>query len=598
MTVELALLGLGLVAPLVASWWVQRRRTAARARGGAARYRCSLVVAPGEAPGPYPAVRSRGALLVGDGTLLWHGDDGLRLDLSRTGLLPVRRREPASSAGRRADDVVLACQDGQGTNLHVQGRVDSVLGLWDELRARPLPAAPLPPTVLPPARDHRWAVRPGLALLSSGLLAGVLSALFWTATPVQATVLAAGSVDEYCTVAWTDPRSGADRRNDVDCYEAVGADERYYALAGPLHGELVHADDPLLWAVVSGALVLGSLAWLATGAAGRRRARPARPGAGAAPRAARLAEVAPLTADRSDFASVTAHARARAEAEGWSFDGCEGAPDALPVPRWARTDRGRLVAVLSVPLGAVLGVGTLAVLLGWAAFTGLATTWQPTATVTATVEGEPFELVPFGPVELDVRFRDGEGRPHQAYVVVDAGWTAVDTLPVEYAVARPGHARALRSDATPTVLALAAVAVGAALAFAGWRLRTVLHVRRAEQRAAARPPRELGYVLLHSVDSECVLVLSRSDGFGTPDRAVVLVDDVRGTLPGTGRLTLRGDDAPGSAVLAAWRGRPLALASWLLELDRDELLALVNATDLDDGPDRTAPQPKKTSASA
>lgn len=556
-----------------------RRRRAALSRGGEAAFRVRL--AGGAAP--YPQVPRRGVLRVGPQTLVWAArGGGPVLDLGPSGLHGLRSRLPGRGDRAGQDDMVMTAADGLGTPVRLIGRSEGLAQLDELLRDRPRPDAPRAPTVVRPGRTRPPLGWPAV-LAGLGLLGGALTALLLaTAVGVTGTVVTEGTEEDYCTVRWSDPRAGgAQRTNGVDCFEEEGDDVDLVALGGPWRGEVVYGEDPWFWGGASALLVLGGLGLAAWRIRDRRRDA-------AAPLPALDAPPAPpeLRADQLAWEDVSAAVRTRARAEGWPFDVDPAAAERV---EWAVRSPGRLLlAQVGLAVLPLLGGAAFGLLIGWTAFAGMSTLLGPTSAATAQVTDEYLEgPVPFASGDVEVTFPLAGGSA--TTLVAVRGWPdpAPTSLRVVYATADPDRARSLDHDGAPVGAAVGALPLVIGLGWTGWRLTRTALQRRQAKRALNGPSRRLRYVLVPDLDSEMVLLLW--EGAATrPTRALTLVDDPRGRLSCAGTVELRGGKEPGDVVAAFVDGRPLLLASALLELDEQDALDVVNAVDDGDDARRSA----------
>jgi hypothetical protein len=436
-------------------------------------------------------------------------------------------------------------------------------------------------------RRHVFAGKPAALTALGFVLAAAAAVVVSAGSRVPATIVDASNADDYCTVRWVDPVDGQRRTNGVDCYEPAGRTIEIIALGGPLRGEVIDTDTPWVWAFLAGAVVLSgpSLAgWRAFRGRRHRVADAARSpmtvaGWGPAPVSV---DIPVLTEAELHWSRIEEVMRRRAELEGWDAAGPlrDGVtPTRASVGRSLPQRLQVLLARGSILLPAAFGV-FVALLVGWSSFAAVLATTGSSATVDATVDGEPLSLIPLiTPDDLMVRFVDVDGHRVTTLVPVTG---LPDKLPrtmrVEYSTAAPFRARSVDYDGRllGTGVALLGVAVGVGIT--SWRVALLWRVRRREQAAllgdvvhAAR------YVLTQDYESNCVLVLFPGGGDVPPNGAVVLLDDLRGQIPPSGPLELRGRLEPGQAVIPVLQGEPLRTASPWLAIDQDELLDLVNA---------------------
>ena len=547
-----------------------RRRRAALSRGGEAVFRVRLA----GRHAPYPQTPRRGVLRIGADSMIWSARrGGVQLDLTRTGVRPggLRSPQPGDRAGQH--DLVLTAADGVGTPLRLVGLEGTVEDLRELLQARALPPTPTQPTVLREGRQRLALGVPALLVLL-GILGGAFTA--WTLSSgvrVTGTVITDVDADGYCNVRWTDPRDGSTQVNGVECYDDLGDDVNMIALAEPLRGEVVASDDPWFWAVLSAAIGLGGVGL----ALWRRRERRLDQLAPAASGDARAPPVQ-LTADQLSYDDVVVAMRVRARAEGWSFD--QDASAAEPQPWTLRSPRRLLLTAVAASVWPLL-IGTFfALIAGWTSLAGVWATTGPTATVTAEVTDAPYETVPFAPADLEVTFPVRDGGTETTLVAVRGlPEPTPKTLPIEYSLSDPNRARALQYDGRAVGAGLAGLAFTVGAGFSGWRLWHLIAVRRAERRARTAPGRLRRYVLIPDLDATCVLLIYPDGLQDRPEFALELLDDPRGRIAAAGTVELRGALQPGEVVAALINGRELLTASPLLEVDQDEVLGLVNATD-------------------
>jgi hypothetical protein len=514
-------------------------------------------------------------LRVSADRLMWSGrGGGPVLDLTASGLRPTGVREPRGGDGGGQNELVLTAADAGGTAVRLVGLAGTVQNLHEVLSTRPAPAKAGPPAVLKPGGQRR-----GLLLLPAGVLAvGIVGGAFtfWaltTGVPVTGTALTEDDADGYCDVRWTDPRDGRERVNGVDCYYDVGDDVDLIALADPLRGEVVVSDDPWRWAVISGGLAVGAVGWGTWRFRARRREETAPVAAGTA-----IAPPPPVNESQLDYTTAVETMRARAAADGWAFNADAGTAAG---ESWVlASPRRAFAAALAFSLWPLLVATFFAVLVGWTPLAGMWSSLGETARATATVTAEPFEVFPFTPADLEVRFSLPDGSSQTTLVAVRGLPDVVpETLDVEYSVASPHRARALEHDGAPFGAALSGVVLAIGLGFAGWRLWNVLALRRAQGRALRQGKHLLRYVLTPTPDGTCLLLLYRDGLASSPAFAFELADDMLGRLPGAGTVEIHGLLVAGEVVVARTAGRQLVTASPLLDIDPDEAVHLINGTE-------------------
>ena len=561
----LAVLGAG-VAPRV----LGRRRHAALRRGCDVSFRVRLA----GAVAPYPQTPRRGVLRVGPDRLTWTGrGGGAVLDLSAAGLRPTGLREPRSGDGGGPGDAVLTAADSRGSAVRLVGLVGTVDSLYEVLSERPPPAQSGPPIVIEDGQRQipAWALPMVVLLLVLGGGALTTAALA-TGVRVTGTVISEPDADDYCDVRWTDPRDGSVQINGIDCYDSVGDRVPLLALAGPLRGEVVASDDPWFWAAMSAALAVVAVVWgvRRVRADGRDRTAPAFSGVAVAPPPV-------LDEHQLDYGTVVSAMRARAAADGWSF---EPDPDAEPQSWVFRSPRRLAMTVIAASVWPLAIGGFFAAVIGWTSVAGLWGSLGETARVTATVTGEPYETIPFAPEDLEVEFPVGGGRRETTLVAVRG---LPDTLPgtieVEYSLANPDRARALQHDGAALGAGLSAAAVLLGTGVSGWRLWHLAAGRRDERRALRHGKQLLRYVLVPDFDGTSVLLLYRDGLVGQPTFALALLADLQGHVAAAGTVEVHGRLAAGEVVVAKIAGIELPTASTLLEIDSADARDLVNATE-------------------
>ena len=285
-----------------------------------------------------------------------------------------------------------------------------------------------------------------------------------------------------------------------------------------------------------------------------------------------------LTAEQLSYDDVTAAVRLRARAQGWSFE--QDASAAEPQP-WTLRSRGRLLlAAVTASVWPLLIALFFALIAGWTSLAGVWATTGPTATVTAEVTDTPYETLPLAPADLEVTFplRDG-GTETTLVAVRGLPELTPETLPIEYSLSEPNRARALQYDGRAVGAGLAGLAFTMGTAITGWRLWHLAAVRRGQRQARTAPGRLRRYVLMPDLDGTCVLLIYPYRLEEGPDFALELLDDPRGRIAAAGTVELRGTLQAGEIVVALINGRELLTASPLLEVDQDEVLGLVNASD-------------------
>jgi hypothetical protein len=531
---------------------------------------------------PYPSHASTGRLLrdrmvVGTDVLRVElARDGGVLDLTRTGLRPLRVRAPLEDEPARDEDVVVACVDGTGTAVSVVVDEGQAELLRFALSSRRLPDDAEPP---------RWQRTTGrhvgkgtVALLACGAAASALTvAALGTSMRVETPVrgLAPGGA---CAVEWVDPRDGVAHRSEVDCLEQPGEVTTIHTLAGPLRGAAVDEVTPFAWAALDAAL-LGAGGWLLWGR-GRRRRSPApsspaipvdRPG----PELAITGRLDPADLTRQ---TLSALAQRRARSEGW------GEPDRRYQGR--RPPRPWLLHLGEIAVAAIGVVPVVAVALGvgWTSYAGVLAALGARSTAEATVTGDPTSSVPFVTADdLPVRFTTRDGRTIDTAVAVHGlPEPPPTTIDVEYSVAAPErvvaveHAGHVVGVALPTLVLL--VLGGFALRLAGGAL---VQARRRRRARASGAVSSVAYAMFLDPGGVLVMLLFTGGGGGSRAEWILPVHPTaRHRLRAAGTATIHGALTAGAMVAVTVDGHPVKTVAPLFAADTEDVLELVNETDL------------------
>jgi len=561
------LLGLNVVPRMQA-----RRRRAALQAGNAATFRVRLA---GTAT-PYPQAPRRGVLRVNADELTWTArGHGPVLDLTASGLRPTGLREPRSGDGGGQNESVLTAADAVGIAVRLVGLDGTLQNLHEVLSTRAAPVHPGPPRVV-----HAGRTRGAGLLLPAGLLLLALAGgafTTWTLATgarVTATVISEEDADAYCKVRWTDPRDGSEHINGIDCYDDVGEQVTLVALAEPLRGEVVASDDPWFWAAVSAVVAVIALGW------GARRMRSGRREQ-AAPAVAGVPVERPAALDESQlsYPKVAATMRARAAAEGWRFASDSAQPGG---GSWILASPHRaFVLAVALSLWPLVMATFFAALTGWTSLAGMWSSTGKTARATATItDPEPYEMLPFGPADLEVRFPAGDGVSETTLVsVLGLPEQVPETIEVEYSVANPDRARATEYDGAAVGSVLSAVILLAGLAWAGWRLWQVLAGRRDQRQALRQAKHSMRYVLVPTGDGSCLMLLYTDGLVARPAFAVELADDLCGRMQGEGAVEVHGRLEASQVVVAKVDERDVLTASPLLDVDASDCVHLINGTE-------------------